>query len=100
MSEHRTRECMTGGTIRMRVSTSVSALTLAFATSIVVAACGGSNPGDPAVTATVSGVVEADTGGVIAGASVKIGSGTATTGADGRFELRNLPVGSATVLTS
>jgi hypothetical protein len=84
----------------MRVSTSVSTLTLAFATSIVLAACGGSNPGDPAATATVSGVVGADTGGVIAGASVKIGSATATTGADGRFELRNLPVGTATMITS
>src|SRR5687768_4404291 len=84
----------------MRVSTSISALTIALAAPIAAAACGGSNPGDPAATATVSGVVGADTGGVIAGASVKIGSATATTGADGRFELRNLPVGTATMLTS
>ena len=78
----------------------VRALTLALAASSAVAACGGSSPGDPAATATVSGVVEAATGGVIAGASVSIGSATVTTGADGRFELRNLPVGSATILTS
>jgi len=31
---------------------------------------------------------------------VRIGSATATTGADGRFELQDLPVGSATIITS
>ena len=55
---------------------------------------------DPPPPATVSGVVRAATGAVIEGASVNIGSATATTGADGRFELRNLPVGSATITTS
>jgi hypothetical protein len=48
----------------------------------------------------VSGVVTAVTGAVVEGASVKIGTVTATTGADGRFELQDLLVGSATVLTS
>jgi len=48
----------------------------------------------------VSGVVKAATGAVIEGASVKIGSAAGTTGADGRFELQNLPVGSATIVTS
>jgi len=72
----------------------------ALATSILVAACGGSDPGGPVETATVSGVVTAAGGGVIQGASVKIGSATATTGADGRFELQDLPVGSATIATS
>ncbi|HEX8700480.1 MAG TPA: carboxypeptidase regulatory-like domain-containing protein, partial [Myxococcaceae bacterium] len=48
----------------------------------------------------VSGIVSAATGAVIEGASVSIGSATATTGADGRYELRNLPVGSATIITS
>jgi N-acetylneuraminic acid mutarotase len=54
----------------------------------------------PTPTATVSGVVTAVTGAVVEGASVKIGTVTATTGADGRFELQDLLVGSATVLTS
>lgn len=58
-----------------------------------------SDPGGPTVTATVSGVVRAATGAVIEGASVSIGSATAITGPDGRFELRDLPVGSATVTT-
>ena len=84
----------------MRVSTSVSSLTIALATSIVLAACGGNGASGPAATATVSGVVKAATGAGIEGASVKIGSATGTTGADGRFELQKLPVGSATILTS
>jgi|GEM_PF-2301475 len=84
----------------MRFSTSIPALAIALATSIVVAACGKSDPGGPTTTATVSGVVRAASGVVIEGASVKIGSATGTTGADGRFELRNLPVGSATIITS
>ena len=82
----------------MRVSTSISAF--ALATGILVAACGESDPSGPAAgTATVSGVVRAATGAVIEGASVKIGGATATTGADGRFELEKLPVGSATIVT-
>jgi pimeloyl-ACP methyl ester carboxylesterase len=52
------------------------------------------------VTATVSGVVRAATGTAIQGASVSVGSAAATTGADGRFEIANLPVGGATILTS
>ena len=64
------------------------------------AACGGGDPDGPTATATVSGVVSAAAGAVIEGASVTIGSATSTTGTDGRFELRNLPVGSATISTS
>ena len=84
----------------MRFSTSSGTLAMALATSLLVAACGKSDPGSPTATATVSGVVRAPTGAVIEGASVKIGSATGTTGADGRFELQNLPLGSATVVTS
>jgi hypothetical protein len=53
-----------------------------------------------APTAAVTGVVKAATGAVVQGASVKIGTATATTGADGRFDLANLPVGSAAIITS
>ncbi len=84
----------------MRFSTSIRTVALALATSLCVAACGESDPGGPTAAATVSGVVKASTGAVIEGASVTIGSATATTGADGRFELQNLPVGGATVVTS
>ena len=84
----------------MQFSTSIPTLAIALATSIFVAACGESDPGGPTATATVSGVVRAATGAVIEGASVSIGSATATTGADGRFELQNLPVGSVTITTS
>ncbi len=84
----------------MRVSKSISTLAFALATGILVAACEGSDPsGPPAATATVSGVVRAATGAVIEGASVKIGGASTTTGADGRFELGELPVGSATIVT-
>jgi pimeloyl-ACP methyl ester carboxylesterase len=48
----------------------------------------------------VAGVVKAATGAVIEGASVKIGSTTGSTDADGRFALHDLPVGSATIITS
>jgi hypothetical protein len=84
----------------MQISTTIRTLAIALATSILGAACGGSDPGGPTATATVSGVVRAASGAVIEGASVKIGSATATTGADGRFELQNLPVGSVTIVTS
>lgn len=83
----------------MRFSTPIPALAVALVTSIFMAACGeGGTPGGP--TATVSGVVTSATGAVVQGASVGIGSATATTGADGRFELQNLPVGSATIVTT
>ena len=84
----------------MRVSTSITTLALALATSIGLAACGGSGPGESTETATVSGVVSAADAAVIEGASVTIGNASATTGSDGRFELADLPVGSATVVTS
>lgn len=54
------------------------------------------NRASPAI---VSGIVRAATGAVIAGASVSIGSATSTTGADGRFELPNVPAGAATITT-
>jgi pimeloyl-ACP methyl ester carboxylesterase len=84
----------------MQISTPIPTLAIALVTSILVAACGKSDPGGPTATASVSGVVKAATGAAIAGASVRIGTATGTTGADGRFELQNLPVGSATVITS
>lgn len=84
----------------MQISRSISRLAIALIAAMLVAACGGSDPGDPTATATVAGVVRAASGAVIAGASVKIGSATATTGADGRFELPNVPVGSATIVIS
>ena len=84
----------------MQFSTSIPTLTIALVTSILVVACGESDPIDSTATATVSGVVRAATGAVIEGASVGIGSATATTDADGQFELQNLPVGSATIVTS
>src|SRR3712207_52992 len=84
----------------MQISTMIHTLAIGLVTSILVAACGDSGPGGPTATATVSGVVRAASGAVIEGASVKIGSATATTGPDGRFELQNLPVGSATIITS
>ena len=73
---------------------------LALAASLLISACGGSEPSGPTVTATLSGVVSAAAGPAIEGASVQVGSATATTGADGRFLLQNLPVGSVTVVTT
>ena len=84
----------------MKAAATIRALDIAMATSILVAACGGSDAGGPSAIANVSGVVEAASGAVIQGASVKVGSATATTAADGRFELQNLPVGNATITTS
>jgi hypothetical protein len=82
----------------MRVSTWIPTLAPALATLIGLAACGASEPGES--SATVSGVVSAAAGPVIEGASVAIASATATTGPDGRFELADLPVGNATIVTS
>jgi pimeloyl-ACP methyl ester carboxylesterase len=88
----------------MRFSTSIPTLAIVLMASTLSAACTASDSGGPTETATataiVSGVVKAASGAAIAGASVKIGNATATTGADGRFELRNLPVGGATIITS
>jgi pimeloyl-ACP methyl ester carboxylesterase len=84
----------------MRFSNPTPALVIALVSSVLFAACGESDPARPPATATVSGVVSAATGAVIEGASVKIGSAIATTGADGRFELHHLPVGHATIITS
>ena len=84
----------------MRVSTSIPVLALALVTLIGPAACGGNGPGESAASATVSGTVSAAAGPVIEGASVTIEDATATTNPDGRFELADLPVGSATIVTS
>jgi N-acetylneuraminic acid mutarotase len=85
----------------MQFSRPISTLTFALATSIFVAACGdNSDPGGLTSTATLSGAVTTPGGAVIQGASVRIGTATATTGANGRYELQNLPVGNATMITS
>ena len=84
----------------MRASTSTGTRALALVTSIIVAACGKSDAGGPSATATVAGVVRAPTGAAIEGASVNVASATATTGGDGRYEIQNLPVGTATITTS
>ncbi len=84
---------------RERLSATIRTLAIALVTAIV-AACGGSDPSGPTATATMSGVVTDATGAVIEGASVSIGGATATTGAGGRFELQNLPVGSTTIVAS
>ena len=84
----------------MRTSRPIPTIAMAVATSMLLAACGDSDPGSPTATASVSGVVTAPTGTVIEGATVKIGSATATTGSDGRFELQQLPVGSATIIAN
>ena len=84
----------------MRFSTSIPTLATALAASVLVAACGNGDPARPTATASLSGVVKAASGVGIEGASVKIGSATATTGAGGAFELQNLPVGSVTMTTS
>ena len=83
----------------MQLSTTIRTLAFALATSILAGACG-KDAGGPNTSATVSGVVKDATGAVIAGATVRIGDATATSGADGRFELQNLPVGSHTMTTS
>ena len=84
----------------MRISTLIRAFALFLGTSILPAACGGGDASGPTPTATVSGVVSAAGGAVIEGASVSIGSTAATTGVDGRFELRNVPVGSVLLSAS
>jgi pimeloyl-ACP methyl ester carboxylesterase len=70
---------------------------VALITAILMCACAGDRDPTAPPTAAVSGVVRDANGAVIAGASVKIGGATATTGANGRFEIQNLPVGSVTI---
>jgi len=82
----------------MQLPTPIRTLAIALTTSIFAGACGG-DPGGPA-TATVAGLVKAADGTVIAGATVRIGTVTATTGANGRFELMNVPIGTATIRTT
>ena len=86
---------------RERRSTTVRTRATVLVASVLLAACGGgSDPAGPAATATVSGVVKAASGAVIVGASVKVRNTTATTDADGRFEIPDLPVGGATMIAS
>jgi N-acetylneuraminic acid mutarotase len=84
----------------MRVSTSIATMAIALATSFTMAACGGNEPSGGPGTASVSGGVSAAAGAAIEGATVRVGSATVTTGADGRYELASLPVGNATIETS
>ena len=62
-------------------------------------ACG-SDAGGPAETATMFGIVKATNGAAIPGATVTVGTVTATSGSDGGFEIDNLTVGSVTIVTS
>ena len=84
----------------MKLPASVPVTVVALVLSILLAACDEGDPDGLTPTATMSGVVEAADGAVIEGASVSAGSAAAATGADGRYELRGLPVGSATINTS
>jgi hypothetical protein len=85
----------------MKLPRSIRALALTLVASTFVMSCGDSDDGGPTATATVSGLVKAALdGAVIEGATVRIGSATSTTGADGRFELENLPVGTAAITAS
>ena len=84
----------------MRLSTSISTLAIALAASIYLGACSNGGPVQPSDTATLSGFVRDAKGVAIEGASVKVGTVSATTGGDGRFELQNLPVGSATIIVA
>jgi pimeloyl-ACP methyl ester carboxylesterase len=91
--------------MRLKTPTGIAMNVLAMVGFIVLvglAGCDASDPDGPPPTAaaTLSGVVSATTGGVIEGATVRIGSATSTTGADGQFELQNLAVGSATITAS
>src|SRR5688500_6184199 len=76
----------------MRFSTSIQTLTIALVMSTLVAAC------EP--TATMSGVVTSSTGGGVGGATIAVGDKRATTNLNGEFELRDLPVGPVTIVTS
>lgn len=84
----------------MNPATVLRAASLAFASSMFLAACGKDAPPGPAPTTTLSGVVKAASGAFIQGATVKVGSITATTGADGAFQLQNLPMGGATLIAT
>lgn len=84
----------------MRLSTSIPALAISSVTSIILGACGATDAVPLTETAIVSGVVTSASGAVIEGASVTSGNATTMTGVDGRFELRDLPVGTATIKTS
>ena len=59
-----------------------------------LAACGSE------ATGSLSGVVEDFNGGVVEGATVRIGDSAATTGSDGRYELDDLSEGRARVVVS
>jgi dienelactone hydrolase len=67
-----------------------------------ISACGdgSSGPVGPAPTSTISGqVLEAATGAPVVGATVTAGTLSATTGATGNFEIRNVPTGASVTLS-
>ena len=86
----------------MQFSTSLRTLVFAFGTTFFVGACadGIDDGGGLAPTASLSGTIKGATGAAIQGATVKIGSATATTGATGQYQLQNLPAGNVTMTTS
>jgi hypothetical protein len=88
----------TVATVLLRLSILIRPLTIALV-AWVVAACE-SEPAAPVATVSLSGVVEDFNGGVVEGATVTVGASTATTGADGRYELEDLVVGTTAIAAS
>src|SRR5688572_29900852 len=78
----------------------LSMLALVLAPSFVASGCAASEAGAPTPTATVAGIVKTSGGAPIVGAAVSIGTATTTSGADGSFELTDLPTGSVTLSTT
>jgi predicted esterase len=78
----------------------VSARTILIVGAYVgfAAACGGDSPGEPASSSLAGVVRNVTTGQPIADATVQVGNKTATTAADGRYELANLPGGGTITL--
>jgi hypothetical protein len=70
---------------------------MALAPSFIAFGCAASETGAPTPTATVSGYVKTSGGAPIAGATVSVGAAATTSGADGLFELTDLPVGNTTL---
>ncbi|HYC52576.1 MAG TPA: carboxypeptidase-like regulatory domain-containing protein [Gemmatimonadaceae bacterium] len=85
----------------MHFSTSIRTRAAVLVTSLLAAACGGSSePAAPVATASVTGVVRTLDGDVIEGATVRVGSKSTTTDADGGFELQDLKAGPAILNTT
>jgi hypothetical protein len=80
----------------------MSRLLVVLGCLLLIGACSSDSPdpGGPDLKASLSGVVrEAVINAPIPGASVTVGSASATTGQDGRFELQNAPVGSSVTIS-